>query len=248
MIHVTIYNQTMRKQVYLILLGSLALQAQAQDAQIKSRIDSVSYLAGQNIAQSILKDFPEANVNLLVQGLSDALLQRPSVLQDPDNKCVMTYFQEKMGAIQQAEQAVDQEALAKEIEAARINREKGEAFLLENAKKDGIKVTASGLQYEVIKKGRGEHPTASSTVKVHYTGTTINGEIFDSSVERNEPISFPLNAVIPGWTEGVQLMNVGAKYRFYIPQELAYGQNSPTALIPPYSVLIFEVQLLEIEK
>jgi FKBP-type peptidyl-prolyl cis-trans isomerase len=247
-IHVTIYNQTMRKQVYLILLGSLALQAQAQDAQIKSRIDSVSYLAGQNIAQSILKDFPEANVNLLVQGLSDALLQRPSVLQDPDNKCVMTYFQEKMGAIQQAEQAVDQEALAKEIEAARINREKGEAFLLENAKKDGIKVTASGLQYEVIKKGRGEHPTASSTVKVHYTGTTINGEIFDSSVERNEPISFPLNAVIPGWTEGVQLMNVGAKYRFYIPQELAYGQNSPTALIPPYSVLIFEVQLLEIEK
>ena len=248
MIHVTIYNQTMRKQVYLILLGSLALQAQAQDAQIKSRIDSVSYLAGQNIAQSILKDFPEANVNLLVQGLSDALLQRPSVLQDPNNKCVMTYFQEKMGAIQQAEQAVDQEALAKEIEAARINREKGEAFLLENAKKDGIKVTASGLQYEVIKKGRGEHPTASSTVKVHYTGTTINGEIFDSSVERNEPISFPLNAVIPGWTEGVQLMNVGAKYRFYIPQELAYGQNSPTALIPPYSVLIFEVQLLEIEK
>lgn len=238
----------MRKQVYLILLGSLALHAQAQDAQIKSRIDSVSYLAGQNIAQSVLKDFPEANVNLLVQGLSDALLQRPSVLQDPENKCVMSYFQEKMGAIQQAEQAVDQTALAQEIEAARINREKGEAFLLENAKKNGIKVTASGLQYEVIKKGRGEHPTANSTVKVHYTGTTINGEIFDSSVERNEPISFPLNAVIPGWTEGVQLMNVGAKYRFYIPQELAYGQNSPTALIPPYSVLIFEVQLLDIEK
>lgn len=238
----------MRKQIYLILLGSFALHVQAQDAQIKSRIDSVSYLAGQNIAQSVLKDFPEANVNLLVQGLSDALLQRPSILQDPDNKCVMSYFQEKMGAIQQAEEAVDQAALAQEIEAARINREKGEAFLLENAKKNGIKVTASGLQYEVIKKGRGEHPTASSTVKVHYTGTTINGEIFDSSVERNEPISFPLNAVIPGWTEGVQLMNVGAKYRFYIPQELAYGQNSPTALIPPYSVLIFEVQLLEIEK
>ena len=248
MIHVTIYNQTMRKQIYLILLGSYTLHAQAQDAQVKNRIDSVSYLAGQNIAQSILKDFPEANVNLLVQGLSDALLQRPSVLQDPDNKCVMTYFQEKMGAIQQAEQAVDEAALAQEIEAARINREKGEAFLLENAKKNGIKVTASGLQYEVLKKGRGENPKASSTVKVHYTGTTINGEIFDSSLERNEPISFPLNAVIPGWTEGVQLMNVGAKYRFYIPQELAYGQNSPTALIPPYSVLIFEVQLLDIEK
>lgn len=238
----------MKKPIFFLLFGSLTWSTQAQEAPIKSRIDSVSYLAGQNIAQSVLKDFPEANVYLLVQGLSDALLQKPSILTDPDNKCVMTYFQEKMEAIQQAEQAVDQEALAQELEAARLNREKGEAFLVANAKKEGVVVTASGLQYEVLKKGRGDSPKATSTVKVHYTGTTINGEVFDSSVERNEPISFPLNAVIPGWTEGVQLMKVGAKYRFYIPQELAYGQNSPTALIPPYSVLIFEVQLLEIEK
>lgn len=238
----------MKKPIFLLLFGSLTWGAFAQEAPIKSRIDSVSYLAGQNIAQSVLKDFPEANVALLIQGLNDALMQRPSVLSDPDNKCVMTYFQEKMAAIQQAEQAVDQEALAQELEAARVNREKGEAFLAANAKKEGVVVTASGLQYEVLKKGRGDSPKATSTVKVHYTGTTINGEVFDSSVERNEPISFPLNAVIPGWTEGVQLMKVGAKYRFYIPQELAYGQNSPTALIPPYSVLIFEVQLLEIEK
>lgn len=238
----------MKKQIYFLLIWSSALTAKAQDAQIKSRIDSVSYLAGQNIAQSILKDFPEANVYLLVQGLSDALLQKPAQLNDPDNKCVMTYFQEKMAAIEQAEQAVDQEALAQEFESAKANREKGEAFLAANAKKEGVVVTASGLQYEIIKKGRGDNPKATSTVKVHYTGTTINGEVFDSSVERNEPVSFPLNAVIPGWTEGVQLMKVGAKYRFYIPQELAYGQNSPTALIPPYSVLIFDVQLLEIEK
>lgn len=238
----------MKKTIYFLLLGSMSLTAQAQDAQVKSRIDSVSYLAGQNIAQSVLKDFPEANVTLLVQGISDALLGRPNLLSDPDNKCVMTYFQEKMAAVEQAEQAVDQEALAQEIEAARVNREKGEAFLAANAKKEGVKVTPSGLQYEILKKGRGESPKATSTVKVHYTGTTINGEVFDSSVERNEPISFPLNAVITGWTEGVQLMKVGAKYRFYIPQQLAYGQNSPTALIPPYSVLIFEVQLLDIEK
>lgn len=238
----------MKKPIFFLLFGSLTWSAQAQEAPIKSRIDSVSYLAGQNIAQSVLKDFPEANVALLIQGLNDALMQRPSVLTDPDNKCVMTYFQEKMEAIQQAEQAVDQEALAQELEAARVNREKGEAFLAANAKKEGVVVTASGLQYEVLKKGRGDSPKATSTVKVHYKGTTINGEVFDSSVERNEPISFPLSAVIPGWTEGVQLMKVGAKYRFYIPQELAYGQNSPTALIPPYSVLIFEVQLLEIEK
>jgi FKBP-type peptidyl-prolyl cis-trans isomerase len=138
--------------------------------------------------------------------------------------------------------------LAAEKEAGRVNREKGEAFLIENAKKKEIQVTASGLQYEVLKKGRGSKPTASSTVKVHYTGTNIDGQIFDSSVERKEPISFPLNAVIPGWTEGVQLMSVGSKYRFYIPQELAYGPGSPTELIPPYSVLIFEVELLDIEK
>lgn len=241
----------MKKLTFTLLFGALYANAQAQEAQtpiIKSRIDSVSYLAGQNIAQSVLKDFPEVNVSLLVQGLSDALMQRPGVLQDPENKCVMAYFQEKMQAVQEAEQAVDQAAMAQEIKAARVNREKGEAFLVANAKKDGIQVTASGLQYEVLKKGRGAQPKATSTVKVHYTGTTINGEVFDSSVERNEPVSFPLNAVIPGWTEGVQLMKVGAKYRFYIPQELAYGQNSPTALIPPFSVLIFEVQLLEIEK
>lgn len=236
------------KKILFPLSILFAVQAHAQAPQVNSRIDSVSYLAGQNIAQSVLKDFPEANVALLLQGLSDAMMKRESLLQDPSNQCVMSYFQEKMKAIESAEQAVNQEALAAEKEAGRVNREKGEAYLIENAKKKNIQVTASGLQYEVLKKGKGQKPTASSTVKVHYTGTNIDGQIFDSSVERKEPISFPLNAVIPGWTEGVQLMNVGAKYRFYIPQELAYGPGSPTELIPPYSVLIFEVELLDIEK
>jgi FKBP-type peptidyl-prolyl cis-trans isomerase FkpA len=236
------------KKILLPLSILLAVQSQAQTPQVISRIDSVSYLAGQNIAQSVLKDFPEANVSLLIQGLSDAMMNRESIIQDPNNQCVMSYFQEKMQAIESAEQAVNQEALAAEKEAGRVNREKGEAFLRENAKKKDMQVTASGLQYEVLKKGKGPKPTASSTVKVHYTGTNIDGQIFDSSLERKEPISFPLNAVIPGWTEGVQLMNVGAKYRFYIPQEIAYGPGSPTELIPPYSVLIFEVELLDIEK
>jgi FKBP-type peptidyl-prolyl cis-trans isomerase FklB len=131
---------------------------------------------------------------------------------------------------------------------ANENLKAGKDFLAINLLRPGVTELPSGLQYEVLKKGRGQKPTASSTVKVHYTGTNIDGQIFDSSVERKEPISFPLNAVIPGWTEGVQLMNVGAKYRFYIPQELAYGPGSPTELIPPYSVLIFEVELLDIEK
>lgn len=236
------------KKIFLITSLLALTNMQAQTPEVNNRIDSVSYLVGQNIAQSIFKDFPEVNVELLILGLGDALLQKNSLVADPTNQCVMSFFQEKMQAMQQAEQTMIEESNAEALEAGRVNRERGEAFLLENAKRKEIQVTASGLQYEVLKKGRGSKPNASSTVKVHYVGTTIDNEIFDSSVERKEPISFPLNAVIPGWTEGVQLMSVGSKYRFFIPQQLAYGPASPTELIPPYSVLIFEVELLDIEK
>ncbi len=236
------------KKIFLITSLLAFTNMQAQTPEVNNRIDSVSYLVGQNIAQSIFKDFPEVNVELLILGLGDALLQKNSLVADPTNQCVMSFFQEKMQAMQQAEQTMIEESNAEALEAGRVNRERGEAFLLENAKRKEIQVTESGLQYEVLKKGRGSKPNASSTVKVHYVGTTIDNEIFDSSVERKEPISFPLNAVIPGWTEGVQLMSVGSKYRFYIPQQLAYGPASPTELIPPYSVLIFEVELLDIEK
>ena len=128
------------------------------------------------------------------------------------------------------------------------SKEEGEKFLAENALREGVITTPSGLQYEVLKKGKGKKtPTATDVVKVHYHGTLINGTVFDSSVERNEPISFALTQVIPGWTEGLQLMTVGSKYKFYIPQELGYG-SQPAGSIPPYSTLIFEVELLEIEK
>ena len=126
-------------------------------------------------------------------------------------------------------------------------KEDGEKFLAENALKEGVKVTESGLQYEVIKMGRGKKPAATARVKVHYHGTLIDGTVFDSSVERGEPIVFGLNQVIKGWTEGVQLMPVGSKFRFYIPQELGYGEQQAGS-IPPYSTLIFEVELLGIEK
>lgn len=123
----------------------------------------------------------------------------------------------------------------------------GEQFLLENKTKDGIQTTDSGLQYEVLIKGDGTtNPTASDTVKVHYHGTMLNGAVFDSSVERGEPISFPLHRVIPGWTEGVQLMSVGDKFRFFIPANLAYGNNA-AGRIEPGSTLVFEVELLGIE-
>ena len=126
-------------------------------------------------------------------------------------------------------------------------KEEGEKFLAENALKEGIQVTESGLQYEVLKMGRGKKPAATDRVKVHYHGTLIDGTVFDSSVERGEPTLFGLNQVIAGWTEGLQLMPVGSKFRFYIPQELGYGSRNAGS-IPPYSTLIFEVELLGIEK
>lgn len=129
------------------------------------------------------------------------------------------------------------------------NKATGEAYLAANAKKANIKTTASGLQYEIVKVGTGTvHPTASDSVTVHYKGTTVDGKEFDSSYGRGEPISFPLNRVIPGWTEGVQLMTEGAKYRFYIPYDLAYGAAGAGAAIGPYSALIFDVELIKINK
>ena len=127
------------------------------------------------------------------------------------------------------------------------NKEAGDKFLAENGKKPGVVTTASGLQYEVIKKGTGPVPTATDQVKVHYVGTLLDGTEFDSSIKRNEPAMFPVNQVIPGWTEGLQLMPVGSKYKFYIPQNLAYGSKGARG-IEPLSTLVFEVELLSIEK
>ena len=128
------------------------------------------------------------------------------------------------------------------------NLEKGEAFLKENAAKEGVKTTASGLQYKVLKEGTGKSPKATDTVEVHYKGTLLDGTEFDSSYKRSAPATFPLNRVIPGWTEGVQLMKEGAKYQFTIPSKLAYGESgTPGGPIPPNSTLIFEVELISVK-
>ena len=131
---------------------------------------------------------------------------------------------------------------------AETDLEKGEAFLKENAKKDGVKATASGLQYKVLKEGEGKSPKATDTVKVNYEGKLIDGKVFDSSYKRGEPIEFPLNGVIPGWTEGVQLMKEGATYEFTIPYKLAYGERgTPGGPIPPNATLIFKVELIQVK-
>lgn len=135
-----------------------------------------------------------------------------------------------------------------EEEMTKAAREAGEKFLEENKKNEGVKVTASGLQYVVEKEGEGAQPTATDEVTVHYTGKLLNGQVFDSSVQRGEPAIFPLNRVIPGWTEGVQLMKEGAKYTFFIPSDLAYGPQGIPNAIPPHSTLIFEVELIKVIK
>ncbi len=220
-----------------VLFGFTALaQKKAKKVVLKNKIDSVSYLMGVNIGNSLGKEMSEANFELIIQGFRDAVSKGRLVCQDSTDMVLSMYFQEK-AMLKQAE----------EDEKSEVYKVAGEKFLADNGKKPGVVTTASGLQYQVIKEGDGAHPSAESTVKVHYHGTTIEGIVFDSSVERGEPIEFPLNQVIPGWTEGVQLMSKGAKYKFFIPQELAYGSSSPTPVITPYSCLVFEVELLSFE-
>ena len=215
---------------------SALAQKKVKKVVLKNEIDSVSYLMGVNIGNSLGKEMSEANFELIIQGFRDAVAIGRLVCQDSTDMVLSMYFQEK-AMMKQAE----------EDKKSEVYKVAGEKFLADNGKKQGIVTTASGLQYQVIKEGDGAHPTAESTVKVHYHGTTIEGIVFDSSVERGEPIEFPLNQVIPGWTEGVQLMSKGAKYKFFIPQELAYGSSSPTPVITPYSCLVFEVELLSFE-
>jgi FKBP-type peptidyl-prolyl cis-trans isomerase len=149
--------------------------------------------------------------------------------------------------VQAAQELVQQEMEKRQQMGSVKSLEDNKKFLEKNSKKSGIKTTASGLQYEVIKEANGPKPTLKDKVKVHYHGTLVNGTVFDSSVERGEPITFPLNGVIQGWQEGLQLMNVGSKYKLYIPSDLGYGPN-PAGKIPANSLLVFEVELLSIVK
>jgi FKBP-type peptidyl-prolyl cis-trans isomerase FklB len=218
------------KKILLLLLSVLSINFYQAQKKMNNELDSVSYLLGEAIGGNVLKDIPEANKEALIQGLKDKLYGNKPAVTDPSNQMLGNYFQQKA---------------EREAQAA---MQDGIRFLEENKKNPNVKVTASGLQYEVIQEGNGLKPTATSKVKVHYHGTTPSGEVFDSSVKRGEPITFGLNQVIKGWTEGLQLMSVGSKYRLFIPQELAYGANpQPGSAIKPYMPLVFEVELLGIE-
>jgi FKBP-type peptidyl-prolyl cis-trans isomerase len=208
-------------------------QSMSSDVVIKSDDQKVSYGIGQNIGGSLTRDKTVAiDQAALIAGLTDGLTKaKPRVPQ---------------AEIEAAFNAVRQKVVAAQAAEGEKQLAAGKAYLEKNKTKPGVKVTASGLQYEVLKAGSGPKPTANNTVKVHYHGTLIDGTVFDSSVQRGEPIEFPVTQVIQGWVEALQMMSVGAKWRLTIPSEIAYGARGKGD-IPPNSVLVFEVELLAIK-
>jgi FKBP-type peptidyl-prolyl cis-trans isomerase FklB len=203
----------------------------------KTHADSLSYGMGVTMGKSLKPNAEGINLDALMAGLRDGMNDQEIKLNDDEINSAIIGFRKEL----ESKMREENERLAVE------NEEKSRKFLEENAKRPEVKTTASGLQYEVIKEGNGKKPGPNSVVVTHYRGTLIDGTQFDSSYDRGEPTEFPLNRVIPGWTEGIQLMSEGAKYKFYIPAELAYGKNSPTPKIPPNSVLVFEVELLKVK-
>ena len=198
--------------------------------------DKVSYSMGVDMGRNFTKQGIQVNPDVFVQGLKDGVSGGPLKMSDADMQATMTAFIQSM-----REKMADKEKLA-----ATDNKAKGEAYLDANKKKDGWKVTASGLQYKIIKTGTGAIPKATDTVVTNYAGTTIDGTEFDSSYKRNEPAEFPVDKVIPGWTEALQLMPVGSTWDLAIPSNLAYGEEAPPQ-IGPNSVLLFHIELLGIK-
>ncbi len=211
---------------------------------LNTELDSVNYAFGLNMATNMKKNFPEADKDLFVQGFLSGM-DSVNLLISPSktDSILRTYFQKKQEADMKKQK---EEALKKAEEEYGDVKKAGEAFMEENKSKEGVKVTDSGLQYIVLKEGTGETPKANSKVKVHYHGTLSDGTVFDSSVDRGKPTEFFVNQVIPGWKEGLQLMKEGAKYKFFVPQELAYGAFPRPGVIKPFSPLVFEVELIEI--
>ncbi len=205
--------------------------------QLKDEKDKVSYSIGLNIGTNIKKDKIDINTDALMAGMKDGMSGGKPLMTEEQVKETMTAFSKSM--------MEKQAATAKE--AATKNAAEGEKFLAENKNKEGVKTTSSGLQYKVVKEGSGESPKETDTVEVHYRGTLINGTEFDSSYKRNEPATFPVNRVIKGWTEALQLMKPGAKYQLFIPSNLAYAERGAGADIGPNETLIFEVELLNVK-
>ncbi|MFB9068570.1 FKBP-type peptidyl-prolyl cis-trans isomerase [Pseudofulvimonas gallinarii] len=207
-------------------------------ADLTTDKDKVSYMVGMDVGRSLAQIKDEIDVDVLVQGIKDSIAGSATKLTEEQANEVKQAFMQRM----------QNKAMEERTAAAAANRSEGEAFLAANKNKPGIRTTDSGLQYQVLTQGNGDKPAATDRVKVHYVGTLIDGTKFDSSIDRGTPAEFALNGVIKGWTEGLQLMPVGSKYKFFVPSDLAYGEQGTPGPIGPNATLIFEVELLEIVK
>jgi FKBP-type peptidyl-prolyl cis-trans isomerase FklB len=217
--------------------------APAAPAELKNQI---SYIIGMNMGRNLKSDeLLEIDQEMLIRGLKDALSDAKPLLSEQEMQQAIGVFQQQMAKKQQ-EVAAKQQAGA--AAAGDKNQKEGEAYLAKNKTQQGVVTLPSGLQYKVLKSGNGATPKATDTVKTHYHGTLIDGTVFDSSVQRGEPISFPVNGVIKGWTEALQLMKVGDKWQLFIPSSLAYGANGAGPKIGPNTTLIFEVELLGVNE
>jgi len=192
----------------------------------------VSYGIGRQLGEQLAGQPFDVDVDAVLDGVSHALKKEPSAIES--------------SVLEQAFNEINLLIQAKKTEQSKNQAAAGEQFLAENALREGVTVTASGLQYEVLKTGAGDKPSSQSTVRTHYHGTLIDGTVFDSSVDRGEPAEFPVNGVIAGWTEALQMMPVGSKWKLYLPHQLAYGERGAGGAIGPLAALVFEVELLEI--
>lgn len=233
-----------------LITGLFAFQAGAQDKKVEVKTEAkpdkekVSYAIGMNIGNSIKRQSIDVDVDTMAKAIKDVVAGNPTTLTVQEAQQVM----EQMNNDLRAKRAEEMKKLEEERkQLGEKNKKEGEAFLAENAKKPGVKTTASGLQYKVITEGKGEIPKATDTVTTHYRGRLIDGTEFDSSYKRGQPTEFPVTGVIKGWTEALQLMPVGSKWELYIPSDIAYGEAGHGPSIPPNTTLIFELELIGIK-
>jgi len=226
----------MQRKVLLLIVAIALIAAPAWASKLEKKADKIGYAIGMKMGGDFKRQKLDINPDMWKQGFEAAIAGKETALTAEEMKKVLQDLQTEMRTARQAE-----------IKAkGAANLKAGKAFLAENAKKKGVKTTASGLQYQVLTEGKGKTPKADDKVKVNYRGTLIDGTEFDSSYKRGEPATFQANRVIKGWTEALQLMQEGAKYKLFIPSELAYGERAASAEITPNSTLVFEVELLEV--
>jgi FKBP-type peptidyl-prolyl cis-trans isomerase len=211
---------------------------QSEAAEPRSDAQKLGYALGFDMGRSLVQVKDGIDTKALEQGVEEALAEQQPRLSDEQRQQIKVSMLQKL----QEKQVADRQALLNK------NKEQSEKFLADNAKKPGIKTTASGLQYEVLKEGKGDHPGPQDKVVVNYSGALIDGTVFDSTYDRRQPATLPVLAVIPGWSEGLQLMSPGSKYKFYIPANLAYGDRGASPKIGPNAALVFEVELLTVDK